>query len=53
MGIELKRATMCNWAVQIAQKCQKVTQLLLEKVKQGVYLQIDESVSRRLEFALG
>jgi transposase len=43
MGIELKRATMCNWAVQIAQKCQKVTQLLLEKVKQGVYLQIDET----------
>ena len=43
MGIELKRATMCNWAIQIAQKCQKVTDLLLKKVKQGVYLHIDET----------
>jgi len=43
MGVNLKRATMCNWSVQVAENCRKLIDLLLESAKKSGYLQIDET----------
>lgn len=42
-GVELKRATMCCWAMQVAQKCQPLLELLREETHAGPLIQADET----------
>jgi len=43
LGLSLGRATMCNWAAQMGQRCEKLWNMLLDKAKHGNYLQCDET----------
>lgn len=43
LGLPLGRATMCNWAALMGQRCEILTDMLLDKAKQGNYLQCDET----------
>ncbi len=42
-GIDLPRATLCNWALKAAEKCAPMIELLNEKIKASPLLQIDET----------
>jgi transposase len=43
LGVELSRATMANWAIQVAQKCQPLIELLEGEIKSGTVINIDET----------
>jgi transposase len=43
MGIELGRATMCNWAVQVANRTQPLMALLHREIRSGPLINIDET----------
>jgi transposase len=43
MGIELGRATMCNWAVQVANRTQPLMALLQREIRSGPLINIDET----------
>jgi transposase len=43
MGIELARATMANWGVQAAQLCSPILDLLIEDLKNGPLINMDET----------
>lgn len=43
LGLTLGRATMCNWAAHMGQRCERLWHLLLAKAKRGNYLQCDET----------
>lgn len=42
-GVELKRATMCCWAMQVAEKCQPLLTLFREEIHAGPLIQADET----------
>jgi len=42
-GVELRRATMCCWAMQVAQKCQPLLELFREEILTGPLIQADET----------
>lgn len=42
-GVELKRATMCNWALYVAGRCKRLYELLWEPVLTGRHTGADES----------
>jgi len=42
-GVELKRATMCCWAMQVAKRCQPLFELFREEVLAGPLIQADET----------
>lgn len=43
LGAEIGRATMCNWAMQAAQACQPVLELLHREIRSGPLINIDET----------
>jgi transposase len=43
MGIELGRATMCNWAVQVANRTQPLMAVLHQQIRCGPLINIDET----------
>jgi transposase len=49
IGVELSRATMCSWAIQVAQRLEPLLELLREKIRAGPYVQIDETTLQVLK----
>jgi len=43
MGIELGRATMCNWAVKVAERVEPLMSLLQHEIRSGPLINIDET----------
>ena len=43
MGIELSRATMCNWAVKVAERIKPLMELLHQEIRSGPLINIDET----------
>jgi transposase len=43
LGIELSRATMANWLVQVAQRCSALIELLEHEIRGGPVIQMDET----------
>jgi transposase len=43
MGIELGRATMCNWAVKMAKRIEPLLALLHKEIRSGPLINIDET----------
>lgn len=42
-GVELTRATLCNWALLAAEKCAGLIELMREDIKRSPLLQMDET----------
>ena len=42
-GVELTRATLCNWALAAAEKCAGLIELMQEDIKRSPLLQMDET----------
>jgi transposase len=49
MGIELSRATMCNWAIALGEKVSPLIRLLKDDIRNGRYVQSDETPVQVLE----
>ncbi|BCO08952.1 transposase [Desulfolithobacter dissulfuricans] len=49
IGVELSRASMCNWAMQVAKACQPLLNLLQEEVLAGSYIHADETTVQVLK----
>jgi len=43
LGFSLTRATMCNWAIKVADKCKPILDLLHQEILSGPLINIDES----------
>ena len=43
IGVNLPRATMCNWAVHIGNKCEILIDLMKEEIRSGPLINIDET----------
>ena len=43
LGIDISRQNMCNWAMKVADKCQDILKLLLNDIRGGPKLNIDET----------
>jgi len=43
LGFSITRATMCNWATKVADKCQPILDLLRQEILSGPLINIDES----------
>jgi len=44
LGLDISRATMCGWALRVAQACQPLIGLLHEQIRSGPILNLDETV---------
>jgi transposase len=42
-GVEISRATLCNWALSAAQQCQSLIELMREEIKKSPMIQMDET----------
>jgi transposase len=51
LGVELSRATMCSWAMEIAERLSPLLELMRERIRAGPYVQIDETRLQVLEDA--
>jgi transposase len=49
IGVDLSRATMCSWAIQMAQRLEPLLELLRENIRAGPYVQIDETTLQVLK----
>ena len=49
LGVEITRATMCNWAMKAANACQPLLNLLQEEVVSGPVINIDETTVQVLK----
>jgi transposase len=49
IGVDLSRATMCNWAIEVAKRLEPLLELLREKIRAGPYVQIDETTLQVLK----
>lgn len=49
IGVELPRATMANWAIQAAQKCQPLLEAMLADIRSGPLIGIDETTVQVLK----
>jgi transposase len=49
MGVELSRATMCSWAMEIADRLAPILDLMRARIRAGPYVQIDETRLQVLE----
>ena len=49
IGVDLSRATMCNWAIQVAHRLEPLLELLRQKIRAGPYVQIDETTLQVLK----
>ncbi|MFC1746281.1 IS66 family transposase [Candidatus Riflebacteria bacterium] len=43
IGIDIPRQTMCNWTIKTAEKCEPLAELLLEEIRSGPLIHIDET----------
>ncbi len=43
LGVKISRTSMCNWAMQVADVCQPLLNLLQDEVLSAFYLNIDET----------
>ena len=43
LGVDIGRATLCNWAMQAATACQPLINLITEKILEGRVINIDET----------
>ncbi|MFC1746474.1 IS66 family transposase [Candidatus Riflebacteria bacterium] len=43
LGIDIPRQTMCNWTMKAAEKCEPLAELLLEEIRSGPLIHIDET----------
>jgi transposase len=43
MGVELGRATMANWAIQVGQRCEPLMDLLWREIRCGPLINMDET----------
>lgn len=49
LGIDLSRATMCNWAQQVAEKAAPLESLMMQIIREGPFVNIDETTLQVLE----
>ncbi|RLC28455.1 MAG: IS66 family transposase [Deltaproteobacteria bacterium] len=49
LGVELKRATMCNWAMQVADKCALLLKILHKEILSGPLINADETTLKVLK----
>ena len=43
LGVDLSRATLANWMIQAAERCQPIIDLLQQEIRSGPSINIDES----------
>lgn len=43
LGVDLPRATMCGWAMNVAERCQPLLDLLFGEIRSGPLMNIDET----------
>lgn len=43
IGVQMPRATMCNWAMQVAQRCAPLLDLMRQRILEGPLVGIDET----------
>jgi len=43
LGVEIGRATLCNWAMQVAQACVPLVNLIRDEVLEGRVINVDET----------
>jgi len=43
LGLTLSRATMCNWALKVAEKCKRLVELLHHEILSGPLINMDET----------
>lgn len=49
MGIELGRATMCNWMVKVAARCAPLLSLMRDEIRAGPLINVDETTLQVLD----
>ncbi|MBT8359689.1 MAG: IS66 family transposase [Deltaproteobacteria bacterium] len=49
LGVDISRTTMCNWAMQAASACRPLLNLLQDTIREGRYLNIDETTVQVLK----
>ena len=49
LGVELCRATMCNWAVKVTDRCMPLLELLHSEILSGPLINIDETTLKVLK----
>jgi len=49
LGVDLGRATMCNWAMKVAEHCQPLINLLHSEILSGPLINVDETTVQVLE----
>jgi len=49
MGVELSRATMCSWAMELSDRLSPLLELMRDRIRAGPYVQIDETRLQVLE----
>lgn len=49
LGVEIGRATMCNWAMKAAEACQPLLEMLTGEIRSGPLINIDETTVQVLK----
>lgn len=49
IGVDLSRATMCHWTIEVARRLEPLMELLRQKIRAGPYVQIDETTLQVLK----
>ena len=49
LGVDLGRATMCNWAIKVAEHCQPLLNLLHSEILSGPLVNVDETTVQVLK----
>jgi transposase len=49
LGVEIGRATMCNWAIKAAKACEPLLELLSQEIRSGPLINIDETTVQVLQ----
>jgi len=49
LGVQIPRATMCNWAMKVAESCTPVVSLLHKEIRSGPLINIDETTVQVLQ----
>jgi len=49
IGVDLSRATMCHWAIEVGRHLEPLVDLLRQRIRAGPYVQIDETTLQVLK----
>jgi transposase len=49
LGVEISRTTMCGWALQVAERCRPLVELLAQEVRAGPLVRCDETTVQVLD----